>query len=469
MHSVCKSSAVAAAAALLIAHVYGNPVPQEVAVIGFEDTARVCAMKYDDPQATWVNSGAAKFLNDFLVKNGGSKEWANKIDQATTRGGSQGESNLNCISLRGDNCRSPTVACEDYTPPALHFIRNAMFSCHAIFKSIHQSLQENTILNILDLDNIVSDFGAGTTEGSAQTFALVDSSLSIAAGVAAGFAPAAGTFAVIASSFGILGALDSPPEPTGDLKNQLSAIFSASQSQLEETLATIFGGPGDTSKLAGVTSSNGPNGETQDIAKFFSGGKFLIPVTEQGGIDEIVKPITDRAALLIKQSLVSTTLKSLNFYIFVNTDRSESDCGSITGSRFIDNQCFTLEKHGKTAGARASLRDTTEIIDKEIMLKLDDPAAGYNIDVTGFYRNADACQTAHPDFDGTLASNNLPTDGSLPECFFNIPVIKAPESPCLAIQKGQKLPENLGFSESNCAEQGKPEKAGQASVEGGAK
>jgi hypothetical protein len=107
----------------------------------------------------------------------------------------------------------------------------------------------------------------------------------------------------------------------------------------------------------------------------------------------------------------------------------------------------------------------TKLVDFHVLQKFDDPAFGYNIDVEEFYRNANQCQNDHPNFDGTVdTSSNAPRDGSLPNCFFNIPVIKAspafsdtvpnicfePFEGAVLNRRTPALPENLGFTDEFC-------------------
>ncbi|KAI9850136.1 MAG: hypothetical protein M1824_003651, partial [Vezdaea acicularis] len=402
--------------ALLFVSTQAAPSPQAAIVIGDSqsDVSEICALTYDDPGRTWENSGASFFLDQFL-KNNTANNWANKIDQLTTDSGSQGTSNLDCVDLQGGNCPFPSIQCRFFTPPALFHIRNAISSCYGMFTAIHEALQDNAILTNLNINQIISDFGSGSANDNTSLFGALSAAFGIGAGFAAAVPEIGGPLAVVSGIFGLAGNTQtSPPDPTLALDKQLADVFSASEKQLVSTLATVFGGSGDTSTLPGVTSGNGPNGETQDIAKFFANGKFLINVSSQGAVTKILDPVIANGSQLMKQSLVGTVLKSQNYYIFVNTDRTENDCNGITGSRFINNQCFTIEQHKAVNINTFPISSTTQVIDKSKILKFDDPSAGYNINPVAFYTNADACQTAFPNFNGTVQSQALPTDGSLP-------------------------------------------------------
>ncbi|KAH0559084.1 hypothetical protein GP486_004335 [Trichoglossum hirsutum] len=462
--------------ALLAAAVYASSVPQDVTTIGFQevdakkpDTQQICAMTYQNPRQTWIDSGASVFLDRWLAANG-SDNWANRIDQQTTAHGSQGTSNLDCVDLEGGNCPYPSKQCREFTPPPLFHVRNAMATCYNMFTAFHEKLQDNTILTSLSIENIISDMGLSTPDRGINIFGALSGSFGVAAGLAAAAGPLiGGPLGILAGIFGIAGATQgSPPDYSQPLKDQLSAVFTATEKQLETTVQTIFGG-GDTSKLPGV-SGVGPNGETQDIAKFFADGKFLVQVTSAGVITSLLDPFFQKGAELMRQSLVVTLLKAAGYYIFVNTDRDQNACNGITGSRFINGvsnrplprvsrkltpyptyqQCYTIE-HGERFRINGNIAQTTKVIDRNVVLNFDDPSKGYNIDVVTFYNNAQACQDAHPNFDGEVDTAAIPTDGSYPQCFFNLPVIKGSTSPCVAVAEFKATyPDSLGFSVGSC-------------------
>jgi hypothetical protein len=87
----------------------------------------------------------------------------------------------------------------------------------------------------------------------------------------------------------------------------------------------------------------------------------------------------------------------------------------------------------------------------DTVLKMD-TTSDYKIRMTPFYLNADACQRDHPNFDGAIQSDNLPTDGSLPSCFFNLPVIKGNYSPCDILGRGPDPPAVLNINTNTCTD-----------------
>ncbi|KAI9893107.1 MAG: hypothetical protein M1814_000654 [Vezdaea aestivalis] len=416
--------------------------PRQI-VNGFTGTSQICGVTYDDPARDWANTGASVFLDKYL-KDNGDVNWANKIDQSTTNRGSQGISNLDCVDFLGGNCPFPSVQCKDFTPPALFHVRVAMATCHRMFEALHEGLQDNTISQQLKTPQLIVDFGEPPAKTS-NLPAILSSAFGIGAGITAAAHEISGPLAVVGALFS-LAAASQPPEapdflPT--LDSELQNAFNQTNGQIKDIVKTIFGGGSATANLPGLSS---PNGETQNIAKFFSGGRFLVKVTSDGAIDSLLAPAIDKGYLFLKQALVVVILKAQNYYVFVDTSRTESDCNKITGSRFIDNQCFTIESFQRDNNFRedGSIAPRTRPIDPSIVGKLDN--SEYQIDGKSLPKP----RTAHPGFDGKVDSSAIPLDGSIPPCFFSLPVIKAETSPCEALNAGIKLPSNLGFDEKSC-------------------
>lgn len=261
------------------------PMPQDVVVIGpsvipgFTTVDEICGATYDDPFLTWVRSGAARFLGKFIKENG-ANNWANKIDQQTTNGGSQGTSNLACTDLLTGNCAFPHVQCRFYTPPELFHIRNAMANAHAMMTGLHEELQNTAIVETLNIDQIVNDFGPPSASNPAG---LLNAAFTIAAGAAALDALLAGPLTIIAGVFGILASSGGSPgdDPSLAVKEQLATTFTAADTQLKKLASAVFGG-------VNTDIIPNPEGDADPISAFFSGGKYLFKVTAEGSIDTVV-------------------------------------------------------------------------------------------------------------------------------------------------------------------------------------
>jgi hypothetical protein len=150
------------------------------------------------------------------------------------------------------------------------------------------------------------------------------------------------------------------------------------------------------------------------------------------------------------QTLAIMTIKANKFFIMADTSLDEGACNGITGSRWIDGQCYALASTGKVRNqvGDSEVRDTVSYMDKDKVHQLDDPSKGYHFDVNLFYQNAKECQDkggGNVDL-GSLVPKPYQTSG-YPPCFVNIPVIKADQSPC---NDGSHDWSTLGFDKFFC-------------------
>ncbi|KAK6517419.1 hypothetical protein TWF281_004076 [Arthrobotrys megalospora] len=397
---------------LALSPILSNSTPLPQRIIGISGSPElICSLSASD-RSTWTNSGAAFFLDNF-VRDNGVRNWANNLDQRTTAGGTIADSNLDCTDLRTGNCRSPNVLCTQFTPPQVSFIRNAMFTCHSLLRAYQEELQDAIISEILMAGGLVSDFGP-PSEAGVSIFGILSGAFSVAAAAGAANPLIGGPLGAIAGIFGILGSIPDPTD-TDNLRNDIDArlrqAFLASRDQVSLLAQTIFGGVDDTSMLARISPPAG-NGETTDVGRFFSGGRFLIPAVVN--LDMEVRAVAERGIGLIRQALVIRALKSQGYFVWIDTEATTFEACTPTGSRFMNGKCYKIVRF------RDTLQSRIDDIPAETVLKFDSPA--YQINVEGFYNNAEACQNAFPNSDGQAQFEGLPTDGSLPQCFFNMRV-----------------------------------------------
>jgi hypothetical protein len=430
-----------------------------VSVIGTSSVAVsdiVCPMSSTDP-ATFGNSGATSFLDDFLVNNG-PNDWLFNMDQKTTAGGNQ-PSSLHCQPLGGETCPAPTVQCQFFTPPEQFFLRIAATNAHDFFTAAHETLQNVVITDALSIDQIVADFAPQKPDDNndilADIFKLVAPGFSMSDKVVKqgkGLGPSAdglgfigGLISLTAGAIALADAT-APPDVsvatlTTNVENLLGTIFTNTQANIESMNSKIFGGSPSPDVdldqiISFVSAATGdtPESSLQQITKIFASGSFMAPVDQSALSAGITAGFQ-----LIKQQLVASLLAAQQYFVFVDTNRSEDDCNGITGSRFINNQCFTIEK--RTQNSITCAADQTPI-DASIVLKFDDPNAGYNIDLPTFYQNVQQCNNGQ-------AATGLDIDNDLPRCAFNIGFVTASKSVCNAVGT-PNLPSNLDINSDAC-------------------
>jgi hypothetical protein len=250
-----------------------------------------------DLREIWDQTGASTFLNSYIANNT-DLDWARKLSA------SEGDGEFFCSDISTSGLCGPTgvVSCENLRDPAWFFIRQAAANCFAFFQSLRSNNDAAAGAAGANIPQLVVDFGAPPADDDNGSFLEnVFSGIFGAASSSAGLliaadpeADAAGAvFGLLSSIFSIASAAPSgptPSDPTAQLQAQVSAYFTAINSTLTNTVATIFGGTQnghDPSSLPGVSpfvipgigvfGVTGPNGETQPIARFFDDGSKYPP------------------------------------------------------------------------------------------------------------------------------------------------------------------------------------------------
>lgn len=282
----------------------------------------ICSVTYDDPAQVWKTTGAGAYLNAFITKHT-ADNWVDRLYHETISDGIEGASPMDCTDLAGANCASPPQTCRASNPPQVFHVWNAITIAHRMMNAMREGLQDFVLVESLNVDQIVADFGPPQTS---NLDGILGGAFTIAAGVTAPSAPVAGPLTVIAGIFGLLASDGgSAIDPTQDIKKQLAAAFTSANEHLAGLTRAIFGGAGVDSlpgaaafkaleavakAIEAITGSDKPTNPeivpvTNPISSFFANGKFLIKVTSTGSIDTMVKNIVGNAGLFIVSTLYS--------------------------------------------------------------------------------------------------------------------------------------------------------------------
>ncbi|KAK5689045.1 hypothetical protein LTR17_026563 [Elasticomyces elasticus] len=333
----------------------------------------VCDRPFDQP-ITYLGSGATAFLDAWLVANGTS-DWLQAMSVATTQGFQP--TPIDCGDLESDSC-TPVTNCQDFTPEEFFIIRLAASNAQAYFRNAHEILQDIVISDSLQIDQIVTDFGTDATKAPeddsflADIFKLFSPQLSMGDKVvkqfnglgkiadSLGFIGAALNLAAAGIALGDAGTSTAPTvaDVTTIANNALNTVFTGAQANIASLCSKLMGGSPSSAKA------------TQQISKIFNTGFFMLPLTDilTSDFNSSLTTGLNAGFQLIRQQTVMAVLAAQSYFVFVDTNRSEDDCNGITGSRFINNQCFTLEQrtpNGVTCDTDSS------VIDSTIVLKLD--------------------------------------------------------------------------------------------------
>jgi hypothetical protein len=334
------------------------------------------------------------------------------------------------------------------------YLRIAATNAHDFFTAAHETLQNVVITNTLGIDQIIADFAPSdsSSDNSVLTAILriVGSGLSVgdkivkqSSGRVGDLLGLVGGILGIAAGEAQLSAANAETIDLASIKtkveNQLANVFTATNQKLTAFNSKLFGGNDniDLTQVAGIVSSatgNGVDGSLHPVTQIFSSGSFLAPA----GQNELNSAIT-AGFQQIKQGIVGSVLASLGFFVRVDTNRSENDCNGITGARFINGQCFAIEK--RTPNNIIGL-DDSQPMDRDMVLKLDNPSSGYNFDMNAFYQNVQECNNGSP-------SDSLDIGSDLPRCAFGMAFIRAAGPVCNAVGT-PNLAANLQINTQAC-------------------
>ena len=226
------------------------------------------------------------------------------------------------------------------------------------------------------------------------------------------------------------------------LSNQVKETFKQGREAIAKLNSKLFGGSDDLD-LDGVVKQMQDMGVWQDsagknaITTIFSGGDFLADLDKSSIATELQAGLAR-----MKLSLVAGLLRAQNFYVFINTQLAEDRC-TWEGSKFIDGQCMVISK--RIFPGVGGWPDT-EPVKGDILRKLSDSSAGYNIDLEQMYQNALAC-------DGREMTQGLTYGASFPDCFWGLPIVKVDGPNICAVvweSNGKEYPEGLKLDGQNC-------------------
>jgi hypothetical protein len=376
-------------------------------------------------QRTWEDTGAGKFLDEWLLNAGTEDNWVQKLDGDiwdTT-------STLDCTSIEA-KCDAPdTEDCRgkfaDTDSPEAFWVFVAIGKANNAWKLMHEKSQTNAITDSLSYDDLLSLF-AVDEPASDVNIASILSSAFVLGSAATGFGtPAAAASLTLAiGSFSLMAALDGGSggvDPEAALRDQLTTAFTNTQEQIQFVLDTAFGG-GDTASLPDLGS-----GYETATANWFSDGRWLISDSEG-----YVNSVSDEAFKRQKQGLIGILMRVRHMISLVDTTATSSDGCTGKSNVWIEEdlpdgtfdgaatagQCYRLYQPIGGGPAWEPAWD-------DFITTLEDD---YGVDFYEVHKNAWLCGHSFPDGDGKVAGDWVPDmmgeEGQVPECFWNIPILR---------------------------------------------
>lgn len=270
-----------------------------------------CGLPFNDGDAevskdTWVNSGAQKFLKEYLEENG-VENWIDNLFKDTIAGGEQGGSTYDCTNFPAEgSCTSPGHEhCLDYDPPEMFFVHLSIANLHGSFVRIHEDMQDAMIINLAsEIKTITDTFGPPPSEDSLIFSMLIGVFVAVSA-FAGPFAAFAAPATAVVGGLNVAAAVaesDEELEPIDfedDLEQSLGEFYKGYAGTLKDTIRGIFGG-----------DFSGFEGYNEDPVEFimgqFADGKMLDHT--------LVNPIMDEYIEASVDMLVSTNSRFLSRY-----------------------------------------------------------------------------------------------------------------------------------------------------------
>ncbi|KAK4962610.1 hypothetical protein LTR10_000237 [Elasticomyces elasticus] len=287
--------------------------------------SNVCDLSFTDP-ATYDASGATIFLDDFLVDNG-VEDWLQAMSVATTQGFQP--TPINCGDLQSDLC-TPGTNCIDFTPPQFFMIRLAASNAQAFFRNLQEVLQNTVIVDGLQIDQVVADFGPGSKATPAGGEALLGNILGvISPGLSMGdkVTKQGSGLGNIADGMGFVGAALSLVRAvdtlTSSLAKALADVFTGAQANLAALNSKLMGG---SPAAIGGKAESGRDAFLQDISIIFNSGFFMLPLEDILNT-EFNSSLSNgiRAGFqLIKQQTAMAILAAQGYFVFVDTTRNQA-------------------------------------------------------------------------------------------------------------------------------------------------
>ncbi|KAK5702474.1 hypothetical protein LTR17_022271 [Elasticomyces elasticus] len=282
----------------------------------------VCDLSFTDP-TTYRASGATRFLDSYLA-GFGAADWLQGMSVFTTEGFQP--TPINCGDLQSDLC-TPGTNCIDFTPPEFSMIRLAASNAQAFFRNLQEVLQNTIIVDGLQIDQVVADFGPGTKATPAGGEALLGNILGvIAPGLSMGdtVTKQGAGLGNIADGMGFVGAALSLVRAVDTLTSSLAKgppTIADVTLLANNTLADVFTGAQSKPCRSQFEACGRQSG---DITKIFNSGFFMLPLADILNTDFNSSLSTGIAAgfQLIKQQTVMAILATQGYFVFVDKSRN---------------------------------------------------------------------------------------------------------------------------------------------------
>ncbi|KAJ5371053.1 uncharacterized protein N7496_007145 [Penicillium cataractarum] len=321
-----------------------------------------------------------------------------------------------CVSLSEDLCTDGQITSELFW---------AAFLAQRLYSSMLQwndAFTAATFISSLDVSTIATTF-TPQTQGKTLSFDSFLSGFSTGLGIAASVAPeddiAVGAFSTGVSNIeSIVGFLSSSSSFTLPDESDLETALETLLTELVEGTITAMANLTtaifkDPNQASGLSSSLIDGPFMYPVSNYFYNSKILFTLDSETFVDMV-----NTFNSTIKMYMVGAALGDGDYYILRDSSTTEADCTD-TAKYYIDGSCYTLAYPGASeciAGMGTQTIATEDTINS---------ITSYGIDVEEMIINSYTCQNTTGQYFGSLEVDvtDLASTGTLPACFFNLPVL----------------------------------------------
>ncbi|KAI5464192.1 hypothetical protein BGZ63DRAFT_439329 [Mariannaea sp. PMI_226] len=380
--------------------------------------------------ASFSQAGAQTYLDAFLKKDNyavlsNQTSWLTLLDESTSFGGGF-TSQLDCTDISSSSCVITTVACQDFTPHEVWWIRSSAVNVRSFFSQAFAAVNVYTLNQSINIDSMVKDFDVGKMDDENPNFisellkvfspfgSIFDKSnklnagpgvLSDLAGLLGAVVGLAGAAVAMADS-----GINTPPtaaELAAAAGSQLSKFFTDTVTMIKQTNKQIFMSPrsGETDYLTPFVQSLKKAGGTVDdslhpIAQIFGTGAFVNH--PDGKFAEAFFSAMNET----QTQLATVILAAQKVVVYENTIGEQKYCTNKV-AYWTGSSCFTLKKIevNRHNGAITKAEDIPDSIAKNW--------DKYRLNLPEIYANVKACGNK-----GTPPDHSASYSGDYPPCAF---------------------------------------------------
>ncbi|KAI9367076.1 hypothetical protein BJX61DRAFT_547845 [Aspergillus egyptiacus] len=369
-------------------------------------------------ETLWTELGVGVWFDEWLFNHPNKDYWTSTMDDEVQDNAS---GQFSCHQLTSSSCDAPSD-CHHHVNqgmgPAFWVLYSA-YKLHDALSQVHDAVNDGTISLGLELEQMIEKFGPQSTEGEVDAMGALAAAFTIAAGATVEVPPLAGALTAVAGVFSMASVLtpsSEPQDPTAELKVKLQQSYDMAREALDQANRVIFGDPGNGGSTEDLPLQVG---EYRDaMARFFAEGKFL-----GGAVIGSLTELTNEWKHRHQQALSAWFIAHMGYIVTVATNKgNRADCEAMNmwSTYFHEptSRCFNVMRYNPGGWGVMPL----EIDDGPMSVAMND----YGVDKDEFYNNAYGCAEAFPDGGGKVEIDikTLPLDGTLPTCFFNVPLVE---------------------------------------------